>query len=341
MPKKKSSIKSKLEEVVFKPRQDFGYKADERILYDTIIIGSGVVGLSAAMYAGRLGLKTLIIGEMEGGTITLTHVVENYPGFVSLSGPKLGELMLNHAKDYDIDILNLRVDKIEKKPKCFIVKTGKSEFKSKTVILATGSKWKKLGIKGEDKYFNRGVSTCALCDGPLFKNKIVGIVGGSDSAVKEALLLSEYAKKVYIIYRGEKIHPEPINLTRAENLIKKGKIEIINKTNVVEIRGDGEKIISVVFDKVYKGKKEFSLDGLFIDIGHIPLSGLVVDMGVKINKKGEVIINRNSETNISGIYAAGDVTDTSFKQAITGVGEAVHAAYAIYEYVSADKVETM
>ena len=168
----------------------------------------------------------------------------------------------------------------------------------------------------------------------MFKGKTVGVVGGSDSAVKEALLLTEYAKKVYIIYRGEKIHPEPINLDRAKKMIKKGKIEIINNTNVIEIKGDGEKINSVVFDKTYRGKKDFKLDGLFVDIGHIPLSDLAKDVGVKINDKSEIIIDRKSDTNIKGFYAAGDVTDTEFKQAITGVGEAVHAVYSVYEYVN-------
>ncbi|MEK6885161.1 MAG: FAD-dependent oxidoreductase, partial [Nanoarchaeota archaeon] len=236
-------------------------------------------------------------------------------------------------KDFDV------VDKIEiyknsdKKHRFEIFSQGK-KFNSKTIIFATGSKWKKLNVKGEKEYENRGVSYCALCDGALFKGKTVGVVGGSDSAVKEALLLTEYAKKVYIIYRGEKIHPEPINLDRAKKMIKKGKIEIINNTNVIEIKGDGEKINSVVFDKTYRGKKDFKLDGLFVDIGHIPLSDLAKDVGVKINDKSEIIIDRKSDTNIKGFYAAGDVTDTEFKQAITGVGEAVHAVYSVYEYVN-------
>ncbi len=328
---------AKKEEIVFEPRQKYDYGADEKIFYDTIIVGAGVVGFASGMYAGRLGLKTLVIGELKGGTITLTHVVENYPGFVSLSGPKLAELMEKHAKDYDIDILNAKVDGIEKKEegdkRYFIAYSNGKKFNAKTLIFATGTKYRKLGVPGEDKFWAKGVSTCALCDAPLFKNKIVVVVGGSDSAVKEALLLTEYAKKVYIIYRGDKVHPEPINMKRAEEKIKLGKIEIINNTNVIEIKGDNF-VKSVLLDKQYKGKKEFMLDGVFIDIGHIPLSELSKNIGVKINKKGEIIINRNAETNIKGFYAAGDVVDTEFKQAITGVGEGVAAAYHAYEYVN-------
>ncbi len=244
--------------------------------------------------------------------------------------------MENHVKDYDIDLLNAKVESIEKKDEnnspLYIVKTAGKKFKTKTIIFATGTKIKRLGVKGEKEFENKGVSYCALCDGPLFKNKIVGVVGGSDSAVKEALLLTEYAKKVFIIYRGEQIHPEQINLARAEEKIKWGKIEVINHTNVLEIKG-AKFIKSVVLDKAYKGKRELLLEGLFVEIGHLPLSELAVPISVRTNEKGEIVINRNSETNIEGIFAAGDVVDTEFKQAITGVGEGVTAVYHAYKFV--------
>lgn len=328
---------AKKEEIIFQPRQKFNYAADEKIFYDTIIVGAGVVGFAAGMYAGRLGLKTLIIGELRGGTITLTNVVENYPGFVSLSGPKLAELVEAHARDYDIDVLNGRVEKIiiheENKKMHFSVFSSGKTFKAKTIIFATGTRVRKLGVRGEKELENKGVSYCALCDAPLFKNKTVGVVGGSDSAVKEALLLTEYAKKVYIIYRGERIHPEPINMNRVEKKIKIGKIEIINNKNIVEIRGN-KFVEAVVMDKSHNGKKELKLDGLFVAIGHIPLSDLAISIGVGVNEKGEIIINRNAETNVKGVYAAGDVVDTEFKQAITGVAEGVAAVYHAYEYIN-------
>lgn len=324
-------------EIILEPRRKFNYCSDPNIFYDFVIIGGGVAGFAAAMYAGRLGLKTLVIAELLGGTITLTEVVENYPGFISIDGPDLARVIENHARDYDIDILKKRVEKLEMHKKGvkrhFKILTKNKAFFAKSILIATGTKVKKLGVPGEKQYSGKGVSYCVLCDGPIFKNKITGIVGGSDSAVKEAILLAEYAKKVYIIYRGEKVHPEPITLKNLQKKIKEGKIEIIPNTNITEIKGE-TLLKEVILDKPYKGKKEFKLDGLFVYIGNIPLNGLVKSLKVRSNKKGEVKINKNSETSLKGLYAAGDLTDTEWKQAITGVSEGVTAAYSAYNYVS-------
>lgn len=319
-----------------KPKYD--YKPDEKLLYDTVIVGTGVVGWATAMYGGRLGLKTLIIGDIFGGTIILTHLVENYPGFVRLTGQELSDKLEEHARDYDIDILSDRVERVEKAKKgkedAFLVHTldGKKFF-TRTIIFCTGTKFKKLGVPGEKEFENKGVHYCALCDGPLYKGKErVGVVGGSDSAAKEALLLTEYAKKVYLIYRGDKIRPEPINEKRVEAKVREGKIEILYRTNITEINGD-KLMTSVVLDNPYKGSKEFKLDALFIDIGHIPLSELALQVGAKVNEKKEIAVDRKGRTSIPGIFAAGDVVDTEFKQAITGVGEGVAAVYQVYKYV--------
>ena len=169
------------------------------------------------------------------------------------------------------------------------------------------------------------------CDGPLFKGKVLGVVGGSDSAAKEALLLSEYGSKVYVIYRGDQIHPEPINMRRVE---ENEKIEVIPNTNVVEIKGD-KFITHAVLDRPWGGSKSFELGGLFIEIGHLPQSALAKKLGVKLNQKGEIIIDRLSRTNVPGVYAAGDVADMEWKQAITGAAEGCVAAYSAYEYISA------
>ncbi|MEK6907542.1 MAG: FAD-dependent oxidoreductase, partial [Nanoarchaeota archaeon] len=188
--------------------------------YDIIIIGAGVTGMASAMYAGRLNLKTLVIGTNSanelpiGGVITLTEVVENYPGFIRLTGPELAEKIRLHALDYKdkVSIEEDLVNDIKKNGDCFTVstKSGKS-YISKTILFATGTKWRKLPIKGALQYESKGVHYCALCDAALFRNKVVAVIGGSDSAAKEALLLAQHAKKVYIIYRGEEIRPEPIN----------------------------------------------------------------------------------------------------------------------------------
>ncbi len=313
--------------------------------YDFIILGGGGTGLAAAMYAARLQLKTLVLGHSHGtelpigGVITTTHVVENYPGFIRLSGAELAKKLEAHARAYDLVTLKEeKAEEIKKTKSGFLVKTKKSLYEGKTILFATGTRWRKLeGVKGSEEFANNGVSYCALCDGTLFRNKIVAVVGGSDSAAKDSLLLSEYAKKVYMIYRGDNIHPEPINLNRIK---ANKKIEIINDTNVKEIKGDKNGVKSVVLDKPYKNSKELKLDGVFVAVGHVPISELAKPLGVKLNKEGEIIINHmTSETNIAGVYAAGDVTDQPFKQLITGVADGCIAAYSAYEYIKKNKIE--
>lgn len=308
--------------------------------YDFIILGGGGTGLAAAMYAARLGLKNLVLGASQGtelpigGVITTTIIVENYPGFIKLTGPELAKKLEEHAKSYDlVTIKEEGVESVKKSKKGFSVKTKKATYQGKTILFATGTKWKKLpdDVKGNKEFENKGISYCALCDGALFKNKIVAVVGGSDSAAKDALLLTEHAKKVYIIYRGDEIHPEPINMERVK---KNKKLEVINKTNVKEIKGD-KFVTSVVLDKPFNKSKELKVDGVFVAIGHIPLSDLAKKIGVKTDEAGEIKIDHmTSETNVKGIFSAGDVTDKPFKQLITGVADGCTAAYSAYEYIN-------
>lgn len=309
--------------------------------YDFVILGAGGTGLAAAMYGARLGLKTLVLGTTSGselpigGVITTTNYVENYPGFKKILGFQLAKNLEEHARAYDlVTIKNEKATKIKKSKKIFLVKTEKSEYEAKTILFATGTKWRKLEVPGSLEYENKGVNYCALCDAPLFKDKIVAVVGGSDSAGKDTLILAEHAKKVYIIYRGGQIHPEPITLKEIE---KNKNIEIINNTNVVEAKGD-KLLSSVILDKNYKNSKELELSGLFIAIGHLVLSDLAKPLGVKLTEKNEIMIDhKTSETNIPGIYAAGDVTDKQFKQLITGVADGCTAAYSAFKYISANK----
>jgi thioredoxin reductase (NADPH) len=303
---------------------------------DVLIIGSGVTGYGAGMYSARFNLKTIVVGKDDGGTINLTDDVANYPGFINLTGIELSTKLKNHALDYkDIKLIPGEIKELKKTNKGFTAKTDSDTFESKTIIFATGAKARKLGIPGEDKLMGKGVHTCALCDGPFYKGKVVGVVGGSDSAAKEALLLSRFAKKVYIIYRGDKIHSEPINEKRIE---RNKKIEVIPNTNLKDFKGE-KSLTSISLDNPYKGNSEFKLDGVFIEIGWIPLSDLAKNIGVKLNKKKEIIINKNSETNIKGFFAAGDVVDTTFKQAITGVAEGVTASFYAYQYIENEKDE--
>jgi len=279
-------------------------------MYDVAIIGGGVSGLGASIYAARFNLKTIIFDKNFGGLIKNTHVVENYPGFSSLSGPELAKNIENHARNYKefIDFKVEVVAEIENKETHFLITTNKGDYQARTIIFSIGSKHRILNVPGEKKFLNKGVSYCALCDGPLFKDKIVGVVGGSDSAAKEALLLSEYAKKVYIIYRKEKIRAN---------------------TNITEIYGR-DFVEGVRLDT---NQNELKLDGLFIEIGNIVKAEIAKSLGVELNEEGEIIINERSETNVKGIYASGDCTNFSFKQAITGVAQGVTAVYSAYKYI--------
>ena len=300
-------------------------------MYDVIIIGSGCAGYAAAMYSGRLNLKTLLIGDLDGGVIMNTDLVENYPGFIKLTGEELANNLKKHAMQYpSVKMVSGLVIEIKKEKKCFKAYTKTRLYNSKTIIFAAGTNRRMLNVPGEKAFKGRGVHSCALCDSPFYKDKIVAVIGGSDSAAKEALVLSTYAKKVFIIYRREHIRPEPVNLQRVQ---KTKNIEVINKTNILEINGNNQ-VHSVTLDKKYKGKSELALDAVFIEVGHIPNSKLAENLGVKINDKSEIIIDKESQTNLPGFFAAGDVVDTKFKQAITGVGEAVTASYSAYQYVS-------
>jgi thioredoxin reductase (NADPH) len=311
--------------------------------FDFAIIGAGGAGLAAGMYSARLGLKTVIFGETSGrdlpvgGLITVAHTVENYPGFKSISGLDLAKKIEEHTKNYpSTKIKREKVIEIKKNKDCFFLKTNKGDYQATTILFATGRRIRKLEIPSAKKFENLGVNYCALCDGPLYKDKIVSVFGGGDSAVVEALVLSIYAKKVFIIYRGEKIKAEPINLDKIKY---NKKIEVITNTNILEIKGD-KFVNKITLDNSYKGKKELTVDAVYVSIGNDPISELAGQIGVKLNDKKEIIVNHmNSSTNLPGVYAAGDVTDKPFKQLIIGVSEGVLAAHSAYDYISKKNID--
>ncbi len=305
-------------------------------MHDVIVIGAGPAGLAAGMYAGRLNLRTLIIGEDVGGLIATTQLVENYPGFKQISGEELAERLLEHAEEYGVELVEARATDVERTQEGFRVLTEEKSYSAKALIFATGTRHRKLPAKRAEEYENRGVYYCALCDGPLFRDRTVAVVGGSDSAAKEALLLAEYARRVYIIYRGSRLRGEPPNIRRVE---ENEKIEVIYRTSILEVRGD-RRLRSVVLDREYKGSRELELDAVFVAIGGEPQSELAKRLGVETNEKGEIVIDRDSRTSVAGVFAAGDVVASSFKQAIVGVAEGVVAAYSAYRYVTSGYVAT-
>lgn len=302
------------------------------MLYDFIIVGGGCAGLGASVYARRFGMSTLILTEALGGTITTTHLVENYPGFISLSGQELANNLIEHAKANDVEIeFGYRVKTIKKEGDIFHIEYGEKTYQARTVLVATGTTYRKLGVPGEEELSSRGVSYCATCDAGFFHGKNVIMVGGGDSAVKESLILAEHAAHVTIVYRGEKItKAEPINMKRMEAT---ENIDVRLKTNIVEILGENV-VEAVKFDD----GTEMPIQGVFIEIGRIPLTQMVDELDVEKNGKGEIFIDSMSRTNIPGLYAAGDVAASEWKQAIVGVAEGTKAAYEAFNYVSAQKV---
>ena len=299
--------------------------------YDLIVLGGGPTAIGSAIYAARFAIDVLIIGKTFGGLIATTHIVENYPAITTISGQGLMEMFRDHMNSLNIPYISDEIRSIDKVDDHFELHSFFQKFKAYSIVIATGSERKKLGVPGEEDFAGRGVSYCATCDGPFYKDKVVSVIGGSDSAAKEALFLAQSVKKVYIIYRGKEIRAEPINKQR---VYSNDKIEIMYNTTIKEIRGE-RTVKSVIFDN----GEEFEVDGVFIEVGSVPNSDLAKRVGVNTNEKGEIMINRKSETNIPGIFAAGDVADAPFKQAITGVSEGVIAAYSAFDYVKEMNIE--
>lgn len=310
-------------------------------MYDLIIIGLGPAGLTASIYASRYQLKNLVIGEILAGELAKASRIENLPGLVAISGIDWGKKTKKQVEKLGAKVVFGRVGRIEKEKRGLKIYTefGK-KYQAKTVIVATGSERRKLGISGEKKYLGRGISYCLVCDAPFFPDKTVALIGGSDAAVSGAVHTAEYAKKVYIIYRRDKLRAEPIWIEEWQKIEKKGKGETIYKTNIVEILGDGNKVTGVKLDHLYQGKETLALDGVFIEIGGVPGTSLLKPLGVNLTETGYVIVNEAMETNLPGLFCAGDITDKSIvlPQAITAMAQGAIAAASAYKYLKGEKV---
>jgi len=298
--------------------------------YDILIIGAGPAGLTAGLYSARNGLKTGIISKDIGGTVNFILRIENWPGFKG-SGAELIKKFYEHIKEYEIDFIIEEVVSIEKseKDKKFIVKTNKQEIECKALIIATGTERKKLNIQGEEKFLGKGISYCATCDSFFFKNKDVAVIGGSDCATTSALAFSDIAKKVYLIYRGEKLKCENIN---EERLKEKKNVEIFYNSFPLEILGK-EKVeeIKIMFENK---KKNIKLDGIFIEIGSSPLAEFTKNLGLKMDEEKFIHVDENMKTSVDGVYAAGDVTNQKLKQVLVSASQGAIAAKSAYDWMN-------
>ena len=307
--------------------------------YDLIIVGAGPAALSASIYASRYKLKNIVIGKLLGGELSLAHKIDNYPGFMGVSGTELAEKWKNQVEKLGAQVLLQEVGRLEtipnQKEKFKVTLANNQIFKTCALIIATGSERRRLNIPGEKEYMGRGVSYCHTCDAPFFKGKTVALIGGADSAVSGAVHTAEYASKVYVIYRKDKLRAEPVWIEEWKKIEATPKGETIYNTNITEILGDKTKVAAVKLDQPYQGKDTLSLDGVFIEIGGVPGTTLAQPLGVKLDPQGFVIVDDQMNTNIPGLYCAGDMTQKSanFKQAILAMAQGARAAASSYQFI--------
>ena len=304
--------------------------------YDVIIIGGGPAGLTAGIYAARRNLKTLIVTMMVGGQVVLPEKICNYPGFLSVSGMNFIKRVQKQAEKAGAQIILDEVKEILPHDKEYLVKTQTKEFLAKAVILAFGKKQRKLNVPGEEKFIGKGVSYCATCDAPLFKNKTVAVVGGGNSALDAALLLSKYAKKVYLIHRRDEFRGFE---SFVDEVKKKKNVEFLLSSVVVEIKGENLVKSILVKDLKKEETREIAIDGIFVEIGYDIDPSLVKNL-VKLDEHNQIVVNQKCQTFYPdkdeirpGIFAAGDVTNNIFKQIVVAAGEGAKAALAAYNYL--------
>lgn len=306
-------------------------------MYDLIIIGAGPAGLSAAIYAVRKKLNLLVLTNDIGGQTTEAHTVDNYLGIPGLLGVELVEKFREHAKKLKVEIKeSIVVEKIVPTDGDFAVKTNKGDWEAKAIIITTGKRYRKLEIPGAAEFEGKGITYCATCDAPLYKDKIVAVVGAGDAGQDAAWQLIKYAKKIYLLNRYGELRGDDLEIQ--DRLKKNAKVEIINDCYPIEIKGD--KFVKSLILK-YNGsdeKKEIALDGIFVEIGSLPASEYLKDV-IKLNERGEITIDsRTNATSRAGIFAAGDVTDILHKQMIVAAGEGAKAALSAYEYLKSQNI---
>jgi len=299
--------------------------------WDLIIIGAGPAGLTAGIYAGRSGLKTLILEEKtSGGEAAVTPWIENYPGFENISGLAIVEKMVKHCKKFGAQINELeKVISLDFKGEKKFVKTDKANYSASTLIIAAGTHYRLLNVPGEDKFQGRGVSYCALCDGAFFKGKKVIVVGGGNSAAMSALYLSNIAANVKLAHRRNQLRAEEAVI---DNL-KRQNVDFFWNSEVKEIKGDNMVKSVILRNNKTEEISDVEIDGVFVQVGEVPNTKFVKEADVDVDKGGYIIVDARQRTNISGVFAAGDVTNGPVKQIGTAVGQAIVAATEAFGYV--------
>ncbi|MCX6799085.1 MAG: FAD-dependent oxidoreductase [Candidatus Diapherotrites archaeon] len=295
--------------------------------FDLVIIGGGPAGLTAAIYAARYWLRTAVIAEQPGGLVGEAGKIGNFPTHKEINGPQFAMSMIEQVRALGIEITNDKAGSIEKSGKGFVVRTENSgEFPAKKIVLAIGTKRRKLGLPNEQRLAGKGVCYCATCDAPLYKGKVAGVVGGGNAALNAALLVAEYAKKVFVFYRSPEFgRADPL---LAKLVMENKKIEVLFNSNVKQIAGE-DSLQKVFLDN----GKEVELQGLFVEIGYEPDAGIAKAIGVETTPEGYIKVDRHQHTNVKGVFAAGDITESGLRQVIIAAAQGALAANGAFEEI--------
>lgn len=305
--------------------------ADE--LYDVIVVGAASAGLTAALYTSRQGLKTLVLSKDVGGQALLTNDIQNYPGFLTIGGFDLTQKFEEQAKFFGGRFIYDEAFELRERDDCpgacFAVKTTNAEYSAPVVVLAFGKTPRDLGVPGEGKFKGKGVSYCAVCDGPLFKGRTVSVVGSFDPALDAAQLLAGLAGKVYLVHSFDKPLGDEDLLDRVS---RRENVELVPNSRVLELKGESKLASLAVENTKTKARSELQSDGVFIELGYVAKTQWVKDL-VQLNSSGEIMVDQNCATSRPGIFAAGDVTNVPFKQAVISAGQGAIAALSAYNYL--------
>jgi thioredoxin-disulfide reductase len=301
-------------------------------MYDTIIIGAGPAGMTAALYAARSNLKVALLERgIPGGQMNNTADIENYPGYANISGPELAEKMFEPLENLGVEHLFGLVEKIEDRGDFKEIITEDEHFEAKTVIIASGANHRHLGVPGEEDYNSRGVSYCAVCDGAFFRDEDLLVVGGGDSAVEEAIFLTRFSKSVTIVHRRDELRAQKVLQDRA---FANEKIRFVWDSVVESIHGDGRKVTGVTFKNVKTGEvSQAEFGGIFIYVGLDPVSEFAADLGIT-DEAGWILTDHQMKTSVAGIYAVGDVRQKDLRQITTAVGDGAIASQEAYKYLT-------
>jgi len=302
--------------------------------YDVVIVGAGPAGLTAAIYTSRRAMKTLVISKDVGGQIALTDNVENYPGFESIDGLGLAQKFQAQASKTGAEMLFEEVCAVEKVEGGFLVKTGSNKnIKTKTVILAFGLTPRNLDVPGEKELTGKGVTYCATCDGPLYRGKDVVVVGGGNSALDATEYMSKIANKVYLLVRKDSFRGEQV---LAQHVNDAPNVEVMFNTSSTAVLGK-DRVEGLAYETTDGKKGEIKVDGIFIEIGHLASTKWLDNLGLDLTDRKEIKITDDCETSVPGIFAAGDITQITYKQAVISAGEGCKAALQAYRYLQGDK----